>query len=143
MPEVDLANLHPVFRERVRAAVAATGTTVYSGARSTEEQARLYRDFRAGKGNPANPPGTSWHEYGDGIPGGSWALAVDFAEPYPHGFPGLIFPVAKEPWHSQPAEIAEPARVAGADKRLPSAPSQPPPPRTPDQWDDLFVPILA
>lgn len=116
----DLEHLHPEFRRRVQ----ATGVRVYSGARSTMRQGQLYQDYLAGRGNPANPPGTSWHEFGPGIPGGEWAMAVDFEEPYPHGAPGLCFPVSSEPWHAQPAEITESARVAGAENRLalPAAP---------------------
>lgn len=115
----DLVNLHPVFRARVLNACSVVGTTVYSGARSTQRQRELYEDFKAGRGNPANPPGTSWHEYGPGIPGGEFALAVDFAEPYPHGQPGLIFPIRGEPWHAQAVEIPESSRVAGAELRMP------------------------
>lgn len=114
-----LDHLHPTFAARVANACRARGTTVYSGARSTEAQAELWRRYQAGTGNPANRPGTSWHEYGDGLVGGPWAMAVDFSEPYPHGEPGLIFPVAGEPWHGQPSEVSEPYRVAGADTRLP------------------------
>jgi GH24 family phage-related lysozyme (muramidase) len=117
-PVAGLDHLHPVFAQRVANACRARGTSVYSGARSTERQRQLYEDFLAGRGNPANPPGTSWHEHGEGIPGGHYALAVDFAEPYPHGEPGLVFPIKGEPWHAQPAEIPEPARVAGAENRL-------------------------
>lgn len=119
-PVAGLDHLHPVFAQRVANACQARGTSVYSGARSTERQRQLYEDYLAGQGNPANRPGTSWHEYGEGIPGGRYALAVDFAEPYPHGEPGLIFPIKGEPWHAQPAEIPESARVAGAENRLPA-----------------------
>jgi GH24 family phage-related lysozyme (muramidase) len=122
----DLENLHPVFRARVLESCSAAGTSVLSGARSTERQRQLYDDFLAGRGNPANPPGTSWHEYGEGIPGGPHALAVDFNQPYPHGQPGLIFPIPGEPWHAQPSEIPEPARVAGAESRLPVPPQEVP-----------------
>jgi GH24 family phage-related lysozyme (muramidase) len=122
----DLENLHPVFRARVLEACSAAGTSVLSGARSTERQRQLYNDYLAGQGNPANPPGTSWHEHGEGIPGGRFAMAVDFNQPYPHGQPGLIFPIKGEPWHGQPEEIPEPARVAGAENRLPAVTAPPP-----------------
>lgn len=140
----DIEHLHPVFRARVLAACDEYGSSVYSGARSSERQAQLYRDFLNGTGNPANPSGTSWHEFGDDIPGGEWALAVDFAEPYPHGATGIIFPISREPWHGQPEEISEPARVAGADERLPPIEiTQPVQPTQPiDFWADLFIPIL-
>jgi hypothetical protein len=120
----DLSPLHPVFRQRVE----ATGVPVYSGGRSTVRQGELYDGWvrRLPGYNPANPPGTSWHEYGPGIPGGRWTLAVDFEEPYPHGAPGLCFPIPKEPWHAQPAEITEGARVAGAELRLPTPDPGPP-----------------
>lgn len=115
----DLEHLHPTFRDRVLAANKQFGTSVLSGARSTERQRQLYQDFQAGRGNPANPPNTSWHEYGPGLTGGEWAMAVDFNKPYPHGAPGIIFPIKGEPWHGQPSEIPQSARVAGAEKRLP------------------------
>ncbi len=139
----DLDHLHPVFRDRV----LATGVDVNSGARSHARQQQLYDDFVAGRGNPANRPGTSNHEYDESaawpitdaeneatsLPGGCWALAVDFAEPYPHGADGLCFPIPGEPWHGQPSEITESARVVGAWRRLPSV--QPaPPPVDPDPW---------
>ncbi|MCA1571943.1 MAG: glycoside hydrolase family protein [Chloroflexi bacterium] len=126
-PVRGLDHLHPVFAIRVANACRRRGTSVYSGARSTERQRQLYEDYLAGRGNPANPPGTSWHEYGEGIPGGRWAMAVDFAEPYPHGEPGLVFPIRGEPWHGQPAEITESARVWGAENRLPPIPDKPAP----------------
>jgi GH24 family phage-related lysozyme (muramidase) len=128
VPVAGLDNLHPVFAQRVANACRARGTSVYSGARSTERQRQLYNDYLAGRGNPANPPGTSWHEYGEGLKGGTYALAVDFAEPYPHGEPGLIFPIKGEPWHAQPSEISEPARTAGAERRLPAVSTPPPQP---------------
>lgn len=114
-----LDHLHPVFAQRVANACHNVGTSILSGARSTERQRQLYEDYLAGRGNPANPPGTSWHEYGSGLRGGEWAFAVDLNEPYPHGQPGLIFPIRGEPWHAQPTEIPEPARVAGAELRMP------------------------
>jgi hypothetical protein len=135
----DLAHLHPVFRERV----IATGVSVLSGARSRARQRQLYDDYLAGTGNPANPPGTSWHEYDETAPwpdvgaadsaatslvGGCWALAVDFEEPYPHGAPGLTFPIPGEPWHAQPTEVPEKTRTSGAWRRLPlPAPTAPEP----------------
>ena len=133
-PVAGLDNLHPVFAQRVANACRARGTSVYSGARSTVRQGQLYQDYLAGRGNPANPPGTSWHEYGEGMKGGRWALAVDFAEPYPHGEPGLVFPIKGEPWHAQPPEIPEPSRVAGAENRLPAVTAPSP------KEDELFSP---
>lgn len=118
-----LDHLHPIFAARVANACRVRGTSVYSGARSTEDQAELWRRYQAGTGNPANRPGTSWHEYGPELLGGPDAVAVDFNEPYPHGEPGLIFPLAGEPWHGQPTEIPETARVAGAERRLPASPA--------------------
>lgn len=135
-----LEHLHPVWADRVAAACRQYGTTVYSGARSTERQAELSACYQqwlidrvchcAGGCNPANRPGTSWHEYGANLAGGQYALAVDFAEPYPHGAPGIIFPIPGEPWHGQPTEIPETSRVAGADQRLPAQPT----------GDDMFTP---
>jgi len=119
----DLEHMHPIFRERLATACAATGALVLSGGRSTERQRELYNAFLRGAGNPANPPGTSWHEYGDGLPSGPWALAADLTGDYrpivrrAKEF-GLCFPIASESWHVQPIEITEPARIRGAEHRL-------------------------
>jgi len=141
MPDLD--HVHPVLRARVE----ATGVAVNSGARSHARQQQLYDDYLAGHGNPANRPGTSNHEYDEGaafpypdseastLVGGAWALAVDFAEPYPHGADGLCFPVPGEPWHAQPSEVTESYRVAGAWRRLPV----PPPPAPPVDPDPLHL----
>lgn len=113
----DLSTLHPVFRQRVE----ATGASVLSAGRSTTRQAELYDGWVRGLPgyNPANPPNTSWHEYGEGLTGGRWTLAVDFNPPYPHGAAGLCFPIPSEPWHAQPSEVTEVRRAAGAELRLP------------------------
>lgn len=148
---IDLDHLHPVFRARVENACQARSTSVFSGARSTERQRQLYEDFLAGRGNPANPPGSSWHEYdpttiddaASSLVGGAHALAVDFAEPYPHGEPGIIFRLAGEPWHGQPSEIPETSRVIGAWRRLPALTPPAPPAPPVELWVNLFVPILA
>lgn len=140
---LDLDHLHPEFRRRV----LATGHAVNSGARATccgpSSQQYLF-DHRNEPGfNPANPPGSSWHEYGTGLTGGEWALAVDFAgPPYPHGAPGFCWPIKGEPWHAQPAEVTTSKRVAGAEKRLPAVSVSPPSPSA-DPWTDVFVPVLT
>lgn len=68
-----------------------------SGYRTYEQQAELYDLYVSGEGAPANPPGTSSHEYG---------AAVDLAEPamrdvvdqigYAYGWAGTI---PSEWWH--------------------------------------------
>jgi GH24 family phage-related lysozyme (muramidase) len=138
----NLEPLHPTFRARVERALAAFGgLAVYSAGRSTRRQAELYAGWVARRPgyNPANPPGTSWHEYdedgeaGDDLPSGPWAYAVDFDTSGRSGRAleelravaaefGLCFPVASEEWHAQPAEITETARVHGAAGRLPAPP---------------------
>jgi len=137
----DLANLHPTFR----AAVIATGHRVRSGARATEEQRRLYdgwRKYGRPRFNPANAPGTSWHEYGSGIPGGTWALAVDFdGPPYPPRGSAFCTPIRDEPWHYQPVQVAEVRRVNGADLRLPRPPA--PVPVDPDPLRIGGSPVLV
>ena len=74
----DLEHLHPIFRARIEKACAETGASILSGARSTVRQAQLFEAFQNGTGNPANPPGSSWHEFGEGLPGCPSAIAVDF-----------------------------------------------------------------
>lgn len=140
---------HPTFLERLYAALADyPDAYVLSGGRSNARQAQLYADFLAGTGNPANPPGTSWHEYDESAPwpnvgpaesaatrltGGCWSLAVDLAGDY-LGITrnaaryNLCFPINGEPWHAQPAEVPEAQRTAGAWRRIPLASTPPPPP---------------
>lgn len=145
MPDLD--HLHPEFRRRV----IATGHPVNSAARSHAHQRLLYEAYLRGQNPPANPPGTSNHEYDEtapfphigvaeeeasDLPGGCWAYAVDFhGPPYPHGAPGLHFPIRGEPWHAQPVEIGGAQRQTGQWRRLPivgSAPPPGPPPPPPD-----------
>lgn len=47
--------------------VEAAGGRVTSGYRSTERQAQLYADYKAGRGNLAAPPGSSLHEIGQAV----------------------------------------------------------------------------
>lgn len=52
------------------------GLSVTSGGRTHEEQAQLYADYKAGRGNLAAPPGSSMHEFG---------IAVDLGGPISNG----------------------------------------------------------
>lgn len=67
---VDTANLDPQVRENLNklahAYKAETGNVlkVNSAFRSKEKQQELYDLYKQGKGNPANKPGYSLHEYG-------------------------------------------------------------------------------
>lgn len=112
--------LHPEFKRRLEALYDVVPFTVTSGGRSTHRQAELYRLFKAGKGNPANRPGTSWHEY---EPDGSMLAEAADIEPKA-GFTdadlhregkrfGIHFPVAKEAWHAQPVEAESSRRTVG------------------------------
>lgn len=47
--------------------VEGVGGRVTSGYRSTERQAQLYADYKAGRGNLAAPPGSSLHEIGQAV----------------------------------------------------------------------------
>ncbi len=170
----DLEHLHPELRRRLDHALADhPGAYVLSGGRSHTRQAELaecYQRFLVTRRcpcaecNPANPAGTSWHEYDERAPwpgvgagyaaatelvGGPWAMAVDLAGAY-RGIRanarsyGLCFPIDGEDWHAQPWEVTEPQRAVGAWRRLPLAGTpEPPPPPPPDEWGTLFVPLLA
>lgn len=67
---VDISGLDPQVKENLNklahAYKAKTGKTliVNSAFRSYEKQKQLYELYKAGKGNPANRPGYSLHEYG-------------------------------------------------------------------------------
>jgi LysM repeat protein len=68
-----------------------------SGYRTYEEQAYLYDLYLAGQGAPANPPGSSTHEYG---------IAVDLADPVMRDVVdqigaayGWVGTIASEWWH--------------------------------------------
>lgn len=67
---LDQKDMNPVFASRLQKAVtdaeAATGAGVQftSLARSTEKQAELYAQYKAGTGGLAAPPGMSLHEQG-------------------------------------------------------------------------------
>lgn len=107
----DLSKLHPVFRARLERMMAATGTSLRSGWRSSQEQEYLYNCYRTGNcnnGNPANPPGSSNHE---AVPWGEpMALAADLmgnlaaAHEVCRNY-GIHFPIQSvEEWHCQPVE---------------------------------------
>jgi len=113
-----LANLHPVFADRLGRLLRATGCTVNSGWRSSQEQKRLYEGYvhhRPGF-NPANPPGSSYHEAVPfGRPGGLAAdLSGDLGAAHARANEfGLHFPIVRvEPWHCQPVECPT-ARYSG------------------------------
>ena len=105
-------NIHPVFARRLFRMNVACGTWNYSGWRSSQRQKELYEDYLAGRGNPANPPGTSNHE---AIPYSTpMALAVDLAGNLDEARRrcaefGIHFPIAGEEWHAQPVEVASPS----------------------------------
>jgi lysozyme len=137
--------LHPVFRERLERLYDQVPFTCVSGGRSRQRQAELYNDFKAGRGNPANRPGTSWHEYDeDGTtlaqaadihpkPGKSYAQMQAAAKNL-----GLHFPVSKELWHVQPIEAKSSARTAG--QGLGPVPIYwNPESLAPQEWEDEFM----
>jgi GH24 family phage-related lysozyme (muramidase) len=112
--------LHPVFRMRLEQTYDQVPFTNKSGGRSRQRQAELYSLFKRGKGNPANPPGTGWHEYDED--GSTLAQAADihpksgFTYAQLHAAAkrfDLHFPVKSEDWHIQPIEAKSSRRVEG------------------------------
>lgn len=115
------ANIDPILRERLAAYVRQTNggkpITLAAGRRTTAEQQALYDRWKAGTGNLAAAPGTSWHEFGFAVdvndPARYSALTSDY-----HSAPGgqalrnfgLVLPLwignpaGQEPWHIQPIE---------------------------------------
>lgn len=90
------AGMVPAFAQRVSALVFASGgrVTITSGARTRDQQAKLYAKYLAG-GNLAAKPGTSKHEAGLAVDfGGDLALAERLAPAF-----GLRQTVPGERWH--------------------------------------------
>lgn len=113
--ESELQDLDPDLERRVRALIEACPYQIgiTSAWRSREEQERLYRAYKAGRGNPANPPGMSKHEWvaKDGSPasgaadldypdGPLRAEAVTWVHRRAASF-GLCFPIRREDWHCE------------------------------------------
>ena len=73
--QTTIASLEPNFGKRVAKWLSECNKLhlpilIYSGYRSISEQAKLYRDYQAGKiGGPVAAPGESFHNYG---------LAIDY-----------------------------------------------------------------
>jgi hypothetical protein len=68
-PKVE--TLYPRLRDKCKRVIGLWNAAhpddkivVTSGYRSSGVQKGLWEDFLAGRGNPANPPGNSWHEWG-------------------------------------------------------------------------------
>jgi hypothetical protein len=121
----NLNNVNPELRARVEWVLATNPMFwIESAYRSSSNQQRLYDLFIAGKGNPANKPGTSKHETG---------FAVDIAcNPldsirrakaiYDAGLYTPYLP--KEPWHVELRKDRGP--VPELPKQLRKAPPQQP-----------------
>ena len=110
-----LYGLVPAFRERLEWGLSyldaySISTRVTSGKRSRKRQAELYAAFKAGKGNPADPPGSSVHEFGMGAD-----ITPDRGSDYQYlhavwRYLGLAVPYPREPWH---VEVPNWRRYAG------------------------------
>lgn len=98
--QADVRNLKPAFWSQVQRAVAAhrCGVRIVSAWRSYAKQAYLYALFKAGIGNPANPPGTSTHEKGLAVDAhpedGNYAALNDTMRQF-----GIIGDKPAELWH--------------------------------------------
>ena len=98
--QADVKNLKPAIWSQVQRAVAAhrCGVRIVSAWRSYAKQAYLYALWKAGIGNPANPPGTSMHEKGLAVDAhpedGNYAALNDTMRQF-----GLIGNKPAEPWH--------------------------------------------
>jgi hypothetical protein len=87
------------------------GTSLSSGHRSTEDQARLYAN-RANNPNPVAPPGSSNHERGNAVDIGGMTPGMRQMLPQY----GLAQPVRNDPPH---VELARPTQLASNDATLP------------------------
>ncbi|MGY3531448.1 M15 family metallopeptidase [Bradyrhizobium sp. USDA 4452] len=103
------------------------GTSLSSGIRSRDDQARLYAD-RANNPNPVAPPGTSLHEQGLAADIGGMTPAQRAMLPQY----GLAQPVANDPVHVQLAgndddDEKTPANAQPTQGQLPNMPRRPQP----------------
>jgi hypothetical protein len=103
----DGRGFHPGFEGGLNRMLAeAPGKArIGSGFRTYQEQSEFYRAHKEGRGNPANPPGTSEHEFGRAADLESDPETLRWmrenAEQY-----GLRFPYEKEPWHVEAIDQA-------------------------------------
>jgi LAS superfamily LD-carboxypeptidase LdcB len=86
---------------RMRDAAKRDGVTlvVVSGFRTMQKQRELYRLFKAGRGNPANPPGYSNHQNGLALDLNARAPGVYSWLTRNGGKFGFIRTVPRENWH--------------------------------------------
>src|SRR5688572_28062160 len=97
----DTDGLNGSFKARLDQLATVCNITVGSGFRTVEEQARLYADYQAGRGNLAAPPGKSNHNHG-------LAADIDGDKQCAHKngpMFGLHFPVRGEDWHIEPIDL--------------------------------------
>lgn len=84
---------------------ACPGSSIASGARTTDEQAHLYKT--KGAWSPSNPgaaaPGTSNHEVGVGSGAADMSGNLECLHEKAAAF-GLHFPMSNEPWHIEPTD---------------------------------------
>lgn len=121
---LDGLNVELVRRMQRLANSAGMNLHVISGYRSRSEQQRLYDLYKAGKGNLAAPPGTSFHEF-------HGAADVRFANGQRPGdtahlraltaAAGLSLPVRSEPWHVQVAGWTKAQAAAGPFYKAPAS----------------------
>jgi hypothetical protein len=119
---VNLDGLNPAMRKNFLGMVEEYGqqtgkkVPVNDGARSSEDQARMYQKYGPGR---AAKPGTSMHEFGLAVDGDSKTLnemeQMGLMRKY-----GFTRPVGREPWHVEP--IGTQVDIQGA-KRDPGAAS--------------------
>jgi len=114
VPQVQ-SNLNGLAKDYV--AMTGKRLRLNSTFRTTAEQRELYRLYKAGKGNPAAPPGGSLHEIGYAIDMNT-AIMNDINRKGLMKKWGFTRPLKHESWHMEPILVSKSHRAAKRNKKL-------------------------
>lgn len=86
-------------RRRYRQTKVKRKIYIQSGCRTRAEQQKLWDAYRNGTGNPANPPGTSDHEFGRAADITVFGNSLLWERAFKYW--GICTPHSHEPWHKE------------------------------------------